>query len=113
MSSAADSIDGLLGIVNDAVQGSDFTGAKAAAGDIIATAQTARSWLQSHSPKACYGAVQDSAMATLGDLIAAAGDIAEHADAADGNAIHKDVANSHGEVSALRRDGNKAVSFCA
>ena len=110
---AATTIDGLLNRITTAVQNADFPTAASAANEIGATATRERSWLQSHPAAACYQSIQDSAMASYGELIVTAAAIAQTAEADDANAIHPQVASSHGDVSTLRQAGNKAVAACA
>ena len=87
--------------------------AKAGADEIATIAKTERSWLLAHPAAACFESFQASAFATYGDLLATATAIAQDADAGDGNAIHQEVGTSHGDVSALRQAGSKAVTACA
>jgi hypothetical protein len=86
---------------------------KAAADEIATIATRERSWLRSHPSKACYDSFQEAAVARYTDLIATATAIAADADAGDANAIHKEVASAHGDVSALKQAGNRAVASCA
>jgi hypothetical protein len=111
--SAADSIDGLLGSITTAVHDGDLPSAKTGAEEIASIATAEQSWLVSHPAAACFESFQDSALATYGFLIATATSIAQNADAGDGNAIHQEVGTSHGDVSALRQAGTKAVTACA
>lgn len=113
VTTSADAIDGLLGSITSAVQGGDFAAAGAAADDMAARAGSDRAWLQAHPPATCYQPFQQTAVSLYGGLIDTANDIAAHADAGDDNAIGQDVAHTHGDVSALRQLGNKAVAACA
>ena len=110
---AADSIDGLLASITTAVHDADLATAKAGADEIGSIASAERTWLLAHPAHACYESLQESAFATYGDLISTAAAIAADADAGDGNAIHKKVASGHGDVSALRQAGTKAITACA
>ena len=110
---AATTIDGLLNTITTAVQDADLPTAATAANEIGATATRERTWLQSHPAAACYQSIQDSAMASYGELIVTAAAIAQTAEAGDANAIHPQVASSHGDVSVLRQAGTKAVAACA
>jgi hypothetical protein len=110
---ATGSIDGLLDAISAAVQDADLVMAKAGAAQIAAIASTERNWLVTHPPKACYASFQQSAFATYGELAATAATITADADAGDGKAIHKEVANSHSDVAALRVAGSKAVAACS
>lgn len=110
---ATGSIDGLLSTISAAVQDSDLPTAKAGAAEVATIAMTERSWLLAHPAQACYAAFQASAVASYGELIETASAIAQDADAGDGNAIHQEVGTSHGDVSALRQAGSKAVTACA
>ena len=110
---AATTIDGLLNSITMAVQDADLPAAATAANEIGATATNERSWLQSHPAAACYQSVQESAMGAYGELIVTASAIAQTAGAGDANAIHPQVASSHGDVSTLRQAGTKAVAACA
>ena len=113
VTAAAGSIDGLLGTVTTQVQDADFDAAKGVADQIAAIALTEQSWLLSHPSKACYEPYHATAMETYGELLTAATTIAKHADEADANAIHNDVAHSHLDVSTLKQAASKAVTACA
>ena len=113
VTAAAGSIDGLLGTVTTQVQDADFDAAKGAAGQIAAIALTEQSWLLSHPAKACYEPYHATAMETYAELMTTATTIAKHADEADANAIHNDVAHSHLDVSTLKQAASKAVTACA
>jgi hypothetical protein len=113
IATAATSIDGLLNTISTAVQDADLPTAATAADDIATTATRERAWLLSHPAAACYQSLQESAMASYGDLIVTATTIAQTADAGDANAIHPQVASSRGDVAALRQAGNRAVAACA
>jgi hypothetical protein len=110
--SAAGSIDGLLSTITSAVQDADLPMAAAAADDIASTAAGERSWLLAHPAAACYETFHESALGAYGDLIATASAIAQDAGAGDGNAIHREVASSHGDVSTLKQAGSKAIAAC-
>jgi hypothetical protein len=110
---AAGSIDGLLSTITTALQDADLAMAKAAADDIASIATAERAWLLSHPPAACYASFHDAALARYGELITTATAIAVDADAGDANAIHKEVASAHGDVSALKLAGSKAITACA
>lgn len=109
---AAAAIDGLLGTITTAVQDANLPAAASAANAMGATATSERSWLQAHPALACYQRIQKSAMAAYDELIATATAIAQNAEAGDANAIHPEVASSHGDVATLRQAGDKAVAAC-
>ena len=111
--SATGSIDGLLSTISTAVQDADLPMAAAAADDIASTATRERSWLLAHPAAACYQSFRESALSGYGELIATATAIAQDAAAGDANAIHPEVASSHGAVSGLKQAGNKAIAACA
>jgi hypothetical protein len=113
ISAAADQIDGLLGTITTAVKEADFQGARGAAVSMAAISSTERTWLLAHPPAACYASSYDIAMTRYGDVIETATAIQAAADAADANAIHQDVGSAHGDVSALKQAGSKAVTACA
>ena len=112
-SAAAAVIDGLLGTITTAVRDANLPAAASAANAMGATATTERSWLQSHPATACYQSVHEAAVAAYDELIATATAIAQNAEAGDANAIHPEVASSHGDVATLRQAGDKAVAACA
>jgi hypothetical protein len=113
ITTAAGSIDDLVNTITTAVRDADVAVAKSAAEDIATIASTERSWLLAHPPAACYDSFQDAAFARYGELTDTATAIAHDADADDINAIHRDVASSHGDVSALKQAGSKAISACS
>lgn len=109
---AAAVIDGLLGTITTAVQDANLPMAASAANEMGATATSGRSWLQAHPALACYKPIQESAMAAYVELIATATAIVQNAEAGDANAIHPEVASSHGDVATLRQAGDKALAAC-
>ena len=113
MLTAAGSIDGFLDTIGSAVQDADLPTVTAAADDIATTATMERSWLLSHPAAACYESFQEAAFTAYGELIVTASAIVDDVNAGDANAIHPEVASSHGDVSMLRQAGNKAVAACA
>jgi hypothetical protein len=113
MSAAADQIDGYLATITTAVKDADFQGARGAAVSMATVSSTERTWLQAHPPADCYASSYDTALTSYGNLIATATSIETAADAADANAIHQDVGSAHGDVSALKQAGSKAVTACA
>jgi hypothetical protein len=113
ITTAAGSIDGLLSTITTAVHDADVALAKSAADDVATIARRERSWLLAHPPAACYQSFHDAALATYGELIDTATAIANDADAGNTKAIHKEVASSHGDISALKQAGTKAITACA
>jgi hypothetical protein len=112
ISAAADQIDGYLATITTAVKGSDFQAARGAAVSMAAVSSTEQAWLLSHPPAACYASSYDTAVTRYGEVTTTATSIQSAADAADANAIHQAVGSAHGDVSALKQAGTKAITAC-